>query len=95
MAEVAQPRFVRRLVCFGEAIYTGRAEVEGVVAERINTEALAFRDDVISVTIDPEASRLSALRPRAVIDARMTKRKPQAPGQGAGDRTGPGFHPPP
>ena len=91
MAEVAQPRFVRRLVCFGEAVYTGRAEVEGIVAERVLPDALTFRDEGIAVVVDPSASRLPDLEPRVVIDARMTKRKPEPLGDQPLIGLGPGF----
>ena len=78
MAELPRPLAVRRLVCFCEAVYTGHATVEGIHAEMASAPGIVFRDGVVGVAIDPGASALRRLAPRAVVDARLTKRPPVA-----------------
>lgn len=78
MAELPRPLAVRRLVCFSEAVYAGRATVAGIPGQLANPDAIGFRDGVVGISIDPSASALRRLSPRAVIDARLTKRAPVA-----------------
>ena len=78
MAEVCAPLAVRRRVVFCEAVYEGRIEVEGMVGHCVAAEEAAFHSSEIIVCVDPEAGQLRRLAPEAVIDARMTKRRPQA-----------------
>lgn len=93
MAEIAAPMAVRRLVCFSEAVYEGRAVVEGVPARLVPAGEADFTPDCVTVVIDPGAAQMTRLRPDAVVDARMTKRAP-APLPRAGAPLvglGPGF----
>ncbi|MBK7671479.1 MAG: EF2563 family selenium-dependent molybdenum hydroxylase system protein [bacterium] len=78
MAELPRPLAVRRLVCFCEAVYAGHATVEGIPAEMASAAGLVFRERVVGVAVDPGASALRRLAPRAVVDARLTKRPPVA-----------------
>jgi xanthine dehydrogenase accessory factor len=64
------------LVVFSEAIYEGVAVVSGVMAKRVEPAQLEFRNQVISIAVDPVAEQLTRLAPDVVVDARMTKRTP-------------------
>jgi xanthine dehydrogenase accessory factor len=82
-AEIENPLAVRRLVSFSEAVYEGRVEVEGVPGILAAPEEVRFRSGAVRVLIDRDGSRLPDLAPAAIIDARMTKRKPEPlPGMG-------------
>ncbi len=93
MADIPAPLAVRRRVVFCEAIYEGRCQVEGLVGRCVAAPEVAFRRDEIVVCVDPEADQLARLAPAAVIDARMTKRRPQALPAGSAPLIGlgPGF----
>lgn len=76
MTELPIPTLVRRMVCFGEAVYSGETSVEGVTARRVETPAEAYHlaaSDLIPVLVDPEAAALKQLTPKVVIDAIMAK----------------------
>jgi xanthine dehydrogenase accessory factor len=76
-AEIAAPTAVRRLVAFCEAVYERRIEVagvEGVLISKVD-EAEIGR---VNVMVDPEAKGLAGSAAVAVIDARLTKRSPEA-----------------
>jgi xanthine dehydrogenase accessory factor len=80
ITELPQPLAVRRLVSFGEAIYSGEITVEGVTARRVAdaTDTLrilqVFAKGQIPVLVDPQADSIKSLHPTVVIDARMMKR---------------------
>jgi xanthine dehydrogenase accessory factor len=76
MTELAEPTAVRRTVAFSEAVAAGRAAVEGVAARRVGSAAEARRvmgEGQVAVLVEPGAP-WPALRPLAVVDARMAKR---------------------
>ena len=76
MTELPAPLFVRRTVCFGEAVYSGETRVEGVLARRVESFEAARQlaaTDVIPVLVDPPAAAISALRPAVVVDAILAK----------------------
>jgi xanthine dehydrogenase accessory factor len=77
MTELPAPLMVRRTVCFGEAVYDGVTEVEGVKAVRIDDtdEALRLAREGrnIPIIVDPEAGSRALLSPPIVIDAVMAK----------------------
>ncbi len=93
MAEIPNPLAVRRLVAFSEAVYEGRAEVEGVAAVLVDEIRQVWQQPEIRVIVDPSAHGLPALNPLAVIDARMTKKEPVPlpSGNGLSIGLGPGF----
>jgi xanthine dehydrogenase accessory factor len=77
MLEIPAPLCVRRTVAFSEAVYEGRAEVEGVNAELIRD--LSHLDEVwgqrsVAVIVDPEWKTISRVKPDVVVDAIMAKR---------------------
>ena len=77
MTELAAPLMVRRTVCFGEAVYAGEVEVEGITAKSVEgvdvAHALA-ESDLIPVLVDPHGTAVEELAPRVLIDAVMAKR---------------------
>lgn len=93
VAEVSTPRAVRRLVCFGEAVYSGTVLIEGVPGVLVSAGEALPACVPVPVIVDPDARQLARLGPDAVIDARMLK-LPPAPLPGSGWRViglGPGF----
>ena len=77
MTDVARPTAVRRTVAFAEAVYEGRAVVEGV--EGINVDdpgaiEAVLRQGAIPVVVDPEGVALREVRPSLLVDAIMAKR---------------------
>ena len=75
--EAPRPAAIRRQVSLCEAVYEGRATVEGLTAVRIETPAEA--DEVwaagnVPVLVDPEGKCLEALKPAVVVDAIIAKR---------------------
>jgi len=74
--ETDRPRAVRRAAAFAEAVYAGRAIVEGVEAILVPTPraASALGGGALPVAVDPEGALVRSLRPAAVVDARMAKR---------------------
>lgn len=76
MTELPAPSFVRRAVCFGEAVYQGQVTVEGLIARRVESvdqaRQLANRD-IIPVLVDPAAAILSQVTISVLVDAIMAK----------------------
>ena len=96
VTEVSRPLVIRRPVSFANAVYEGRWEVEGVIAELAVDLADASRllaSDVVPVLVDPGGELLLRLAPRAVVDARMLKQPagPKATTQMIMIGLGPGF----
>jgi len=76
-SEIERPTTVRRLVSFSEAVYAGRAHVEGVPGELARGETAVPAPGEVTVVVDPRATRLESIAPAAVVDARLTKRTPK------------------
>lgn len=76
MTELAQPTAVRRTVAFAQAVYDGKAEVEGITAVRVGLHEVAatIRRGQIPVLIDQDRSCITALSPRVVVDAIIAKK---------------------
>ncbi len=75
--EVEKPSFIRRRVCFGEAIYDGTMEIEGSRARhaRDREEAVEIcREGDIAVLIDPQGRSIDELKPMVVVDAILAKK---------------------
>ena len=75
--ETEHPAAIRRTVSFCEAVYEGKAAVEGTEAVKI--EALSrmdtvFAEDRIPVLVDPEGNAVEAVKPDAVVDAILAKK---------------------
>jgi len=76
--ETAQPSAIRRTVCLSEAMYEGKAEVEGVRAVRAGSveelKALLEHRGPVPILEDPHCAALAQLRPLALVDAIIAKR---------------------
>ena len=75
--EVAQPLVIRRAVSFAQAVFDGKATVEGVAAVRVSKLAevrRAWRKGHLPVMVDPEMKVSAELKPDVIIDATMAKR---------------------
>jgi xanthine dehydrogenase accessory factor len=75
--EVAQPLAVRRTVSFCEAVYRGKAVVEGVEAVLVQ-DAKDFSGiwagGKIPVLVDPHGESLPSIQPDVLVDAILAKR---------------------
>lgn len=76
MAEIANPLAVRRFVSFSEAVYCGKATVEGVSGLLVENMVANENEAKVRILVDPEAQHLKDAQADAVIDARMTKKEP-------------------
>lgn len=75
--EVAKPTSIRRSVSFGEAVYEGELEIEGITAVHVCSLSEieeAFRNKKVPVIIDEEGKYISEIKPRIVVDAIIAKR---------------------
>ena len=75
--EAERPSAIRRKVAFSEAVYDGRATVEGALAVRIGSAEEAARcraDGYIPLIVDPEGESIAFLKPAVVVDAILAKR---------------------
>ncbi|ADL12019.1 selenium-dependent molybdenum cofactor biosynthesis protein YqeB [Acetohalobium arabaticum] len=77
-SELDEPSMVRRTVSFGEAVYQGEWEVEGIKARLINNKRefeQTVNDRNIPVFIADKMSLFKeVLSPQVIVDARMLKR---------------------
>lgn len=86
ITELPQPRVVRRLASFAEAVFAGRAQVEGIEAVRIDQVEAApptSAEGRIPVLVDPAAESRHQLPLLAIVDARMRKKPPELGIEGA------------
>lgn len=77
MTEIPMPLSIRRAVCFSEAVFEGEAEVEGVVAVRVEAvEEIegVWRQERITVLVDPDLTVRHEIPFDVVIDATLAKR---------------------
>lgn len=77
ITEIPQPLAVRRKVSFCEAVYDGKAEVEGVKAVLMSAAKDAdgaWNRGEIPVIVDPECRIKRVLNPQVLVDATLAKR---------------------
>lgn len=77
MSELAEPLMIRWPVCFGNAVYEGRWQVEGMTAICIEDSqacVAAWQSGEIPILIDPDLKNLSLLNPLILVDAILAKR---------------------
>ena len=80
VTEIEKPNFIRREVCYGEAIYRGEKELEGsfsIFTENENEIETAFLNKKIPVIIDPNLEKVRKLQNFdiiAVIDCIIAKK---------------------
>lgn len=75
--ECANPSAIRRKAAFCEAVWQGRAEVEGLACLRIDRPedaASVARQGQIPLLVDETCAAVSVLRPAAVVDAIIAKK---------------------
>ena len=84
--ETERPAAIRRKVSFSEAVFDGKAEVEGVTAVRLSGNGSFSVEDTwreaeqilaegqVPVLIDPSGKSIRAWQPFAVIDAILAKK---------------------
>jgi xanthine dehydrogenase accessory factor len=75
VSELSAPIFVRRAVCFGEAVYSAQTTIEGVTARLATRETLdaVLTAGDVAVVVDPAGDVLRQGAWAAVVDARMEK----------------------
>ncbi|MBP2626149.1 MAG: selenium-dependent molybdenum hydroxylase system protein, YqeB family [Firmicutes bacterium] len=75
MTELPQPMVIRRTVAFAEAIFSGQAVVEGVVAVKseLADSLQVVKEGQIAVIVDPQGQSVAILKPFAVVDAILAK----------------------
>ncbi len=74
--EIEKPTSIRRAVCFSEAVYNGKMEVEGissVLVKNIQEIYDAWSADNIPVIVDPQGTYIKKIKPMAVVDAIIAK----------------------
>jgi xanthine dehydrogenase accessory factor len=77
IVELARPLAVRRAAAFAEAARAGEVEVEGIRCRRVELEELRRGEwpvDAVPLVIAAIPDVLAAVRPRAIVDARVAKR---------------------
>jgi len=75
--EIERPVSVRRRVCFSEAVYDGRAMVEGISAVLVRDLSEAkkvWEKGQIPGLVDPRCDIIKSLSPDVVVDAIMAKK---------------------
>ena len=78
LLECARPRAIRRLVVFSEAVFEGKARVEGLEA-RLCPDAAACRaiwqtGEALPLLVDEDGASLREFCPQAFVDATMSKK---------------------
>ena len=77
--DLPRPAHMRRAFAFADALFEGRAELEGVIAKRISDiESLAYTlrcRQAISVSTAPWEELVATVKPDVIVDARMRKRE--------------------
>lgn len=75
--EINNPSAIRRQVALCEAVHSGQAQVEDVIAKRGNDlkecEAI-IREGYVAILVDPDLNCLEEFRPDALVDAILAKR---------------------
>ncbi len=77
VTECANPSAIRRRAALCEAVWQGKATVEGVTCRRVDDPDEAARvaqAGEVPLLVDEHADCVSALRPAAVVDAILVKR---------------------
>lgn len=75
--DVAKPTSIRRSVCYSEAIYEGKATVEGITAVHVDSVKKikkVLAESKIPVVIDPKGNYIDIIKPQIVVDAILAKR---------------------
>ena len=76
VTELVMPKFVRRTVCYGEAVYSGSVTIEGVTARLIpdiGDYQHILDQGEIPIICDATLETIHTLHPTVIVDARMKK----------------------
>lgn len=76
MSELPVPLCIRRTIAFSSAVFDGSAKVEdaeGILIQNINDVKEVWNSGKLPIIIDEDASRLLALHPDVLVDARIIK----------------------
>ncbi len=77
--EISQPAYTRRGMAFTDAVFEGKAALQGVLAKRPSTSPdlthMLQCGRAIPVFVGPLTDALTLLQPDVLVDARMHKRK--------------------
>ncbi len=77
VTEILQPLAVRREVSFCEAVFEGRKEVEGIIAERasgLEEIQRIWGEGKVALVVDPSCSVRESLQPDVLVDAILAKK---------------------
>ncbi|OGF58813.1 MAG: hypothetical protein A2Y62_10020 [Candidatus Fischerbacteria bacterium RBG_13_37_8] len=77
ITELPQPKLIRRTVSYGNAIFEGTFEVEGIKAKRVEDRSeieACWNEKILPVRIDPEETTADEIDASIIIDARMKRR---------------------
>lgn len=78
LLECARPRAIRRLVVFSEAVFEGKARVEGLEArlcpDTAACHALWQTGEALPLLVDEDGASLRELCPQVFVDATMSKK---------------------
>ena len=76
MTELPKPTAIRTTVSFGQSIYEGQMEIEGVCAQKATEEKALdlLTADIIPVVASPSLVWLNGLEPQALIEATLAKK---------------------
>jgi xanthine dehydrogenase accessory factor len=80
IVEISRPLAVRRFVSFAEAVYAQSVkieEIDGILFKTVDELSPVIWDKCIPVVVDEDLSKILALNPQVIIDARMQKIKPE------------------
>lgn len=75
--EIKNPSSIRREVCFGEAVYRGEIEIEGIISKLAKNLEEAYEmleKGIIPVLIDEKGENIEKVKPFVVIDAILAKK---------------------
>ena len=75
--EIPKPTSIRRDVSFGEAIYQGEIEIEGIIAIHVNSLSEienAWSNKKIPVIIDEQGKYIKIIKPKILVDAIIAKK---------------------
>lgn len=75
--ESNQPSAIRRQVAISEAVYDGKACVEGMTAIHVNTLSQCeeiWAKDQVPLFVDPKGESIPLMKPSVVIDAMIAKK---------------------
>lgn len=76
LSERPDPLAIRRTVCFSDAVFDGRAAVEGIEAHLVPIDRVEeiFKAGAIALVLDDPGAIPARIQLDAVVDARMLKR---------------------